>query len=167
MEYFHWPARLSVRLCSRSAPAHLLVSWTWETGKSPGFHSNNWEHQCYQHSCTKCRTQQLLGGKLTLSQPKPGQSPRGTPKVVSHLQYCHWVGWMVFWGTLAPSCQDWVLQYGKWKSVTGWRLYLNPAGKCVFILNSPSLKAKGMDFQRWCCLAALIFGKGGPCKAGC
>jgi len=58
--------------CSLPAPAHLLVSWIWETGKSPWFLSTNWKHQCYQHSCNKSKTQQLLVGKLTLPQPKPG-----------------------------------------------------------------------------------------------
>jgi len=35
------------------------LSWIWETGKkSPWFHSNNWKHQCYQHSSrTKSKTQ--------------------------------------------------------------------------------------------------------------
>jgi len=33
-------------LCSLPAPAHLLISWTWETGKSPRFLSNNDNHQC-------------------------------------------------------------------------------------------------------------------------
>ena len=61
-------------LCFLLAPAHLLVSWIWETGeKSPWLHSNNQKHQCYQRSsCTKSKSQQLLGGKLTLSQPKLG-----------------------------------------------------------------------------------------------
>ena len=63
---------LSAWLCSLPAPAH--ISWIWETGKSPWFHSNNWKHQCYQHSSgTKSKTLQLLGGKLALSQLKPGQ----------------------------------------------------------------------------------------------
>ena len=33
-------------LCPLSAPAHQLISWTWETGKSPWVHCNNWKHQC-------------------------------------------------------------------------------------------------------------------------
>ena len=34
----------------------------------------------YQHSChTKSKTQQLLGGKLTLSQLKPGHGVRQLP----------------------------------------------------------------------------------------
>jgi len=37
------------------APAHLLVSWMWETGKGPWFYSNNWK-QCYQHSSPKSKT---------------------------------------------------------------------------------------------------------------
>ena len=41
MEYFHWPAWLSVWLCSLPAPAQLLVSQIRETEKSPGFLSNN------------------------------------------------------------------------------------------------------------------------------
>ena len=42
--------------------------------KKSSISSNNWKHQCYQQtSCTKTKTQQLLGGKLTLSQLKPGQ----------------------------------------------------------------------------------------------
>ena len=57
-----------------SAASQLLhISWIWETEKSPWFRSNNRKHQCYQNSSgTKSRTQQLLRGKLTLSQPKPG-----------------------------------------------------------------------------------------------
>ena len=61
------------------APSQLLhryslISWVWETGRSPWFLRNNWKHQCYWHSSgSKPKTQQLLGGKLTLSQPKPGQ----------------------------------------------------------------------------------------------
>jgi len=66
---------LAACLCPLPAPVHLLLSWTWETGKSPWFLSNNWNHQCYQHSShTKSKPQQLLGRKLTLSKPKPGQS---------------------------------------------------------------------------------------------
>jgi len=66
---------LAAWLCSLPAPAHLLSSWIWGTGKSPWFHSSNWKHQCYQHSSsTKSKTQQLLRGKLTLSQPKPEDS---------------------------------------------------------------------------------------------
>ena len=42
---------------------------------SPWFLSNNWKRQCHQHSShTKSKTQQLLGGKLTLPQPKPGHT---------------------------------------------------------------------------------------------
>jgi len=41
---------LAAWLCSLPAPAHRLISWIWETEKSPWFHSNNWKHQCYQHS---------------------------------------------------------------------------------------------------------------------
>jgi len=52
---------LSVWQCSLPAPAHLLINWTWETGKSPWFCSNKWKHQCYQHSSpTKPQTEQLL-----------------------------------------------------------------------------------------------------------
>jgi len=69
---------LAVWLCSLPAPAHLLISWIRETGKSPWFLSNNRKrqcYQCYQHSSrTKSKTQQLLGGILTLSQLKPGQN---------------------------------------------------------------------------------------------
>ena len=62
-------------LLSLPAPAPLLISWTWETGKSPWFHSNNWKYQCYQCSShTISKPQHLHGGKLTLSQPKPGHS---------------------------------------------------------------------------------------------
>ena len=63
------PAQLGLAawLCSLPAPARLLISWTWETGKSPQFHSNSWNHQHYQHpSPAKSKTQQLLGGKLTI-----------------------------------------------------------------------------------------------------
>ena len=62
-------------LCSVPAPAHLLISWTWETEKSPWFHSNAWKLPCYQHfPHTKPRPWQLLRGKLTPSQSKPGQT---------------------------------------------------------------------------------------------
>ena len=37
---------LTAWLCSLPAPAHLLVSWTQETEKSPWFLSNNYKHQC-------------------------------------------------------------------------------------------------------------------------
>jgi len=71
---------LAAWLCSLPAPAHLPVSWIRETAKSPWFHSSNWKHQCYQHSsCPKSKTQQLLRGKLTLSQPKPGQMETTQP----------------------------------------------------------------------------------------
>jgi len=33
-------------LCSLPAPAHLLIRWIWETGKSPWFLRNNWKHRC-------------------------------------------------------------------------------------------------------------------------
>jgi len=55
---------LSAWLCSLPMPAHLLTRWTWETGKSPWFHSSNWKHQCYQHSSAKPKTQQLPGRKI-------------------------------------------------------------------------------------------------------
>jgi len=65
---------LAAWLWSLPAPAHLPISWMWETGKSPSFHSNYWKCQCYQHSSrTKSKTQQLLGGKLTLFLLKSGQ----------------------------------------------------------------------------------------------
>ena len=61
--------------CSLPSPAHLLTGWIQETGKSPWFHSNDWKHPCYQRSsCPKSKTQQLLRGKLTLSQAKPGHT---------------------------------------------------------------------------------------------
>jgi len=64
---------LAAWLCFLSAPAHLLISWIFETWKGPWFLSN-WKHQCYQPSShTTPKAQQLLGGKLSLSQPKPGQ----------------------------------------------------------------------------------------------
>ena len=54
------------------APYQLLHTCSideYGTGESPWFLSNNWKHQCHQHSsCTKPKTQQLLKGKLTLSQ---------------------------------------------------------------------------------------------------
>jgi len=69
-------AGLAAWPCSLPAPACLLISWIWETGRSPWFLGNSWKPQCYQHSShTKSKTQQLLRGKLTLSQPKPGQRP--------------------------------------------------------------------------------------------
>ena len=65
---------LAARLCCLPAPAHPLISWTWEAGESLWFHNHNRKHQCYQRfSRTKSKTQQLLGGRLTLSQLKPGQ----------------------------------------------------------------------------------------------
>ena len=73
-------------LCSLPAPAHLLISWIWETGKSPWTHGNNWEHQCYQHSPrTESKTEQLLRGQLSLSQPKPGQ------RYNSSRVHMHWI----------------------------------------------------------------------------
>ena len=87
MEYFHCQL---VWLCSLPAPAHLLISWTRETGKSPSFRSNNWKHQSYQLSSgTKSKTQQLLRGKLTLSQLKPGQCLKGN--------YISWGFWQTWW----------------------------------------------------------------------
>ena len=81
MEYFHRPAWLSAWLCSLPAPAHLLVSWIWEIGEIPLFHNNNWKYQCDQHSShTESKTQQLLGGTLTLSQPKLGHLGSEWPK---------------------------------------------------------------------------------------
>ena len=60
------------------APSQLLHTHSWaeyeKLEKSLWFHRNNWKHQCYLHSShTKSKIQQLLGGKLTLTQPKPGQ----------------------------------------------------------------------------------------------
>jgi len=69
-EYFHWPAWLSVWLCSLPAFVHLLVSRIWETEKSPW--SLSYWKQCYWHSHTKSKTKQILWGKSTLSQLKPG-----------------------------------------------------------------------------------------------
>jgi len=37
MEYFHWPAGLSVWLCSLPAPAHLLLAEYEKVGKVPDF----------------------------------------------------------------------------------------------------------------------------------
>jgi len=70
MENFPWLAWLSV--CTPSQPLHTCSSAEYEKlEKSPWFLSNSWKHQCYQHSsCTKSKTQQLLGGKLTVSQLK-------------------------------------------------------------------------------------------------
>ena len=65
---------LAVWLCSLPAPAQLLIGWIWETEKSPWFLSNNWKNHGYQHSSrTKFKTQQLVGRKISLSQPKWGQ----------------------------------------------------------------------------------------------
>ena len=75
MEYFHWAAWAGCLAVLPPAPARLLISQTRETGKSPWFLSNNWKHQCYQHSSlTKSKTQQLLRIKLTPPQPKPGHT---------------------------------------------------------------------------------------------
>ena len=66
--------KLAAWLCSLSSPEHLLISWVWETRRSPWFHSYSWKHQHYQHSShTKSKTRKLLGGKLSPSQMKPGQ----------------------------------------------------------------------------------------------
>ena len=59
---------------SSCTPAHWLNMRNW---KKFLIYSNNWKHQHYQLSShTKSKTQQLLAGKLTLSQPKPGQSAK-------------------------------------------------------------------------------------------
>ena len=92
MEYFHWPARLSVCLCSLPL---LHTCSSAETGKSPWFHRNDRKYQCFQHCCcTKSKTQQLLGRKLTLSQLKPGhQSWANVAKQ-------GWISWW-WWGPRA------------------------------------------------------------------
>ena len=102
MEYFHWPAWLSVWLCSLPAPARLLISWTRETAKSPWFHSNNRKHQCCQHSSgTKSKTQHLLREELTLSQPKPGQTLSC---------FCYFWGVLSFFKLYSFSMQLWTAQ---------------------------------------------------------
>jgi len=59
---------LAAWLCSRPAPAHLLISQTRETGKSPWFLSSDWKCQNYQYSSgIKSKTQPLLRQKLALS----------------------------------------------------------------------------------------------------
>jgi len=81
MERFCWPAGLSAWPCSLQAPPPLLISWMGTT-RSPWFHSNNWQRQCYQRSShPKSKTLRLLGGKITLSQPKPGHH------ILSHSQF--------------------------------------------------------------------------------
>jgi len=55
-----------LHICSLAEPEKLE--------KSPWFYSNSRKHPCYQQpSHTKSKTQQLLRGKLTLSQGKPRQ----------------------------------------------------------------------------------------------
>ena len=61
------------------APSQLLHTCSLDEyeklEKSPCFHSNDKNLQCYQHfSPAKSKTQQLLEGKLSLSQLKPGHS---------------------------------------------------------------------------------------------
>ena len=108
MEYFHWPAWLAAWLCSFPAPARLLISSIWETAKSPWFHSNNWKHQCYQHSsCTKSKTQQLLDGKLTLFQLKSGQCwkvPKGWPFLLYKLAWNQAVSKLCLCPSVLLSC---------------------------------------------------------------
>jgi len=66
---------LAAWLCSLPAPAHQLISQTWETEKRSLISQQQLKTSVYyQHSShTKSKTQQLLGRKLTLSQPKPRQ----------------------------------------------------------------------------------------------
>jgi len=72
MEYFPWPTWAG---CLAVLPRSTCSSDEYEKlEKSPSYHGNNGKHQCYQHSSpTKSKIQQLLRGKLTLSQMKPGQ----------------------------------------------------------------------------------------------
>ena len=74
IEYFHYPTW--ARCLAVLPPSSCTTCSLAEHGrldKSPWFLSNNWKHQCYQHSSrTKSKTQQLLRGTLTLSQLKPG-----------------------------------------------------------------------------------------------
>jgi len=88
---------------SGCAPSQLLHSCSLaeyeKPEKSPCFLSNNCKHQCYRRSSrTKSKTQRLLGRKLTLSQPKPGQSLRKEPRL----------GWrqlgLGWWNQLFKSC---------------------------------------------------------------
>jgi len=112
VEYFHWAAWLAGCAPSRL----LLLSWIWETGKSPWFHSNNWKHQCYQHSSpTESKTQQLLWGKVTLCQLKPGQG--------------HWnTGWrrlsgVCRWSVMAlqqHAALQLLLCGWRWQRTEGW-----------------------------------------------
>ena len=75
---------LAAWLHSLPGPAHMLISWIYETGKSPWFLSNNWKHQCYPHSSgTKSKKQQLQGGKLSLL--KPGHLLTCGQKLICHL----------------------------------------------------------------------------------
>jgi len=69
---------LAAWLCSLPALVHLLNSQTWESGKrSLDFLATTGKHWCCQHSShTKSKIQQLLGRKLTVSQPKPAHSHR-------------------------------------------------------------------------------------------
>jgi len=70
------------------APAHLLISQAWETRKRSLISQEQLKPSVYyQHSShTKSKTQQLLGRKQTLSQPKPGQKWMGLLLGVKH--YC-------------------------------------------------------------------------------
>ena len=70
----------SLGYLSGCAPSQLLptclIAEYEKLERSPWFHRNNWKHQCCQHSSlTKSKTQQLLIGKLTLSQAE-SRTPR-------------------------------------------------------------------------------------------
>ena len=66
---------LAAWLRSLPAPAHLLISQTWETEKKYLISQQQLKTSVYyQHSsCTRSKTQQALGRKLTPPQLKPRQ----------------------------------------------------------------------------------------------
>jgi len=97
MKYFHWPDWLSVCLCSLPTPAHLLVSWIGETGKSSWPHSKNIN---VINIILVLNPKDSSYWEENLFQPKPGQHVSSTlatkDPTVSHgltrltlLQPCH------------------------------------------------------------------------------
>ena len=57
-----------------SGANHPLISWTWETGRSPWFHSNNWKHQYYQHS-SRTKSKTAVTGRKINSVPAETRTP--------------------------------------------------------------------------------------------
>ena len=119
---------------SGCAPCQLLPTCSSaeyeKLEKGSWFHSNNWKHQCYQHfSCSKCRRQQLLRGKLTLSQLKPGQVQTCRCSLdPGSADYRHWPGYYCgsFWNCwclfLYSSVTDSRLLFWLKSSASRWRI---------------------------------------------